>query len=117
MQVIANKSEVQFQFKMMTPRRLLKPNAGVGNITVLCNMFPDIDEEGNLQSLMSCITDVSDLKDLEEQLRTRTREAEHQIDHVLILKKQQEDFIDVRQTPSSCINLPKILTSLSDDLT
>ena len=92
---LSEKRQVTFQFRLTTPQRVVRPDAGTGNITVLCNIFPDIDENGDVHSIMSCITDVSELKDLEERLRARTREVESQMDHALTLRKQQENFIDV----------------------
>ncbi|CAD6451940.1 48cf3835-9e67-4d5c-b2c0-1677af16f44f [Sclerotinia trifoliorum] len=50
--------------------------------------FPDLDEEGNVSTIMSCITDISELKWTENQLRARMEQA-------LEMKKQQERFIDM----------------------
>lgn len=93
----AEKEEVSIQLKMLTPRNAVKPTAGDSNITVLCSVYPDLDDKGNVLSIMSCITDVSNLKELEERLRTRTREVESHLEDVLRMKQQQETFIDVCQ--------------------
>lgn len=94
-QVQTTKEDVTFQLRLTTPRRAMKPTNGEGNISLLCTVYPDLDEQGNVLNLMSCITDVSDLKELEESLKTRTREVESKIEHVLQMKQQQEAFIDV----------------------
>ncbi|RAL66506.1 hypothetical protein DID88_006196 [Monilinia fructigena] len=51
-------------------------------------MYPDLDNEGNVSTIMSCITDISELKWSENQLRARMEQA-------LEMKKQQERFIDM----------------------
>ncbi|KAB8292244.1 hypothetical protein EYC80_007986 [Monilinia laxa] len=51
-------------------------------------IYPDLDNEGNVSTIMSCITDISELKWSENQLRARMEQA-------LEMKKQQERFIDM----------------------
>lgn len=50
--------------------------------------FPEFDEEGRLQSIMSCINDISYYKWAEDIQKQRTAEA-------LESKRQQENFIDM----------------------
>lgn len=51
-------------------------------------MYPDLDEYGEVTSVMSCITDITSLKWSESQLRRR-------MDQAIEMKKQQERFIDM----------------------
>ncbi|QSZ32681.1 hypothetical protein DSL72_002260 [Monilinia vaccinii-corymbosi] len=51
-------------------------------------MYPDLDNQGNVSTIMSCTTDISELKWSENQLRARMEQA-------LEMKKQQERFIDM----------------------
>lgn len=44
---------------------------------IICNLFPDLDEEGNVTTIMSCLTDISELKWVENRLRQRTIDVEH----------------------------------------
>lgn len=44
---------------------------------IICNLFPDLDEEGNVTTIMSCLTDISELKWVENCLRQRTVDVEH----------------------------------------
>lgn len=55
---------------------------------IMLSMYPDLDSEGNVSTIMSCITDISELKWSENQLRARMEQA-------LEMKKQQERFIDM----------------------
>lgn len=71
--VLETRKPVRVQFRVTTPRTALDSGAPEGILTLLCQAFADMDEKGNVQSVMSCLTDVSELKDLEEQLRARTR--------------------------------------------
>ncbi|KAI9651068.1 hypothetical protein NHQ30_001105 [Ciborinia camelliae] len=55
---------------------------------LLLSLYPDLDVEGNVSTIMSCITDITELKWSENQLRARMEQA-------LEMKKQQERFIDM----------------------
>lgn len=55
---------------------------------LLLSLYPDLDDEGNVSTIMSCITDITELKWSEKQLRARMEQA-------LEMKKQQERFIDM----------------------
>jgi PAS domain-containing protein len=52
------------------------------------DLYPDFDDEGNVSTIMSCISNISGIKWTENQLRTKMEQA-------LEMKKQQERFIDV----------------------
>jgi hypothetical protein len=56
--------------------------------SILLAMYPDTDENEEVFSVMSCITDVSELKWSENQLRWK-------MDQAIEMKKQQERFIDM----------------------
>jgi hypothetical protein len=56
--------------------------------SILLAMYPDTDENNEVFSVMSCITDVSELKWSENQLRWK-------MDQAIEMKKQQERFIDM----------------------
>ena len=51
-------------------------------------MYPDLDENGDVTTVMSCLTDITSLKWSESQLRAR-------MDQAIEMKKQQERFIDM----------------------
>lgn len=51
-------------------------------------MYPDLDEYGEVMTVMSCITDITSLKWSESQLRRR-------MDQAIEMKKKQERFIDM----------------------
>jgi hypothetical protein len=59
---------------------------------ILLAMYPDLDANGDLTTVMSCITDITSLKWSESQLRRR-------MDQAIEMKKQQERFIDM----TSCV--------------
>ncbi|KAM3084317.1 hypothetical protein ACMFMF_001674 [Clarireedia jacksonii] len=56
---------------------------------LLLDLHPDFDDEGNVSTIMSCISNISAIKWSENQLRAKMEQA-------LEMKKQQERFIDVR---------------------
>lgn len=90
-------------------------------MTILCQAFADLDENGEIISVMSCLTDVSELKDLEEKLRARTREVEAKMEHVLEMKRQQENFIDmtsheIRNPLSAVLHLAEEMFNASNDI-
>lgn len=51
-------------------------------------MYPDMNEANEVISVMSCVTDISELKWNEIQLR-------HKMEQAIEVKKQQERFIDM----------------------
>jgi hypothetical protein len=55
---------------------------------ILLAMYPDLDEYGEVMTVMSCITDITSLKWSESQLRRR-------MDQAIEMKNQQERFIDM----------------------
>lgn len=55
---------------------------------ILLAMYPDLDENGDVTTVMSCLTDITSLKWSESQLRAR-------MDQAIEMKKQQERFIDM----------------------
>ncbi|PQE33671.1 hypothetical protein CJF32_00010852 [Rutstroemia sp. NJR-2017a WRK4] len=55
---------------------------------LLLDLYPDFDDEGNVSTIMSCISNISGIKWTENQLRTKMEQA-------LEMKKQQERFIDM----------------------
>lgn len=52
----------------------LDRNGNMQFTTGLCAAYPDLNEDGSVNSLMSCIMDISELKWTEEQVRVRTQE-------------------------------------------
>ncbi|KAF7924428.1 uncharacterized protein EAE98_007479 [Botrytis deweyae] len=55
---------------------------------LLLTLYPDLDDEGNVSTIMSCITDITELKWSENQLRAKMEQA-------LEMRRQQERFIDM----------------------
>ncbi|CZR56780.1 related to sensory transduction histidine kinase [Phialocephala subalpina] len=83
------------------------------NTEILLAMHPDFDDDGEVCTVMSCITDISGLKWSESQLRRKMVQA-------LEMKKQQERFIDMtshemRNPLSALIGCAdEIIASLND---
>jgi hypothetical protein len=46
------------------------------NTCIFCTLYEDLDDDGFVKTVMSCLTDISDLKWTEAQLRRRTAEIE-----------------------------------------
>lgn len=63
-------------------------NEQYGCTHILLSMYPNFDETGRVASVMSCLTDISEIKWSERQLRKRMEEA-------IEMKKKQERFIDM----------------------
>ncbi|KAF7945364.1 hypothetical protein EAE96_010139 [Botrytis aclada] len=59
-----------------------------GETHLLLTLYPDLDDEGNVSTIMSCITDITELKWSENQLRAKMEQA-------LEMRRQQERFIDM----------------------
>jgi PAS domain-containing protein len=55
---------------------------------ILLAMYPDMDENGDILSVMGCITDINGLKWSESRLRRK-------MDQVIEMEKKQERFIDM----------------------
>ncbi|TGO61500.1 hypothetical protein BOTNAR_0128g00080 [Botryotinia narcissicola] len=55
---------------------------------LLLTLYPDLDDEGNVSTIMSCITDITELKWSEIHLRAKMEQA-------LEMRRQQERFIDM----------------------
>jgi len=94
--VNAGREQIKFHFRLLTNRRSLEANDPEGLVTVMCRLFTDRNHDGSMKNIMCCLVDISDIKDLECQLRARTDEVEMKMAHLLEVKKQQEKFIDVR---------------------
>ncbi|KAI1002244.1 hypothetical protein K3495_g5957 [Podosphaera aphanis] len=56
--------------------------------SILVVLHPDFNDNGEIDTVMSCITDISELKWSEAQLRNRMHQA-------IELKQQQERFVDM----------------------
>jgi len=90
--MISEKNSVTIQTRIK--RRWRAPDLDAdGNVQysdthILLAMYPDLDESGEVTSVMSCITDVSGLKWSELQLRKK-------MDQAIEMKRQQERFIDM----------------------
>jgi signal transduction histidine kinase len=63
-------------------------NQELDTIHILVALYPDLDEDGEIMTLMSCITDITDLKRGEIELTKKMEQA-------IEMKKQQERFIDM----------------------
>jgi PAS domain S-box-containing protein len=77
--LFVEKSSVKFQARFKKPWKTFSDRSGEMQVyyTVgLCNAYPDLDEDGNVKSIMSCIMDISELKWTEDQVRLRTRELD-----------------------------------------
>jgi PAS domain-containing protein len=74
--------------KPWKPPRSLGIGAAETCTFTLIFMWPDLDSDGNIQSVMATATDISEIKFIEDQLRQKSLDAEQRV-------KQQE----VRQSP------------------
>ncbi len=90
--LIAEKQPVTIHTKMRRPWRAPDLDSDGkeqwSETSILLAMYPDTDENNEVFSVMSCITDVSELKWSENQLRWK-------MDQAIEMKKQQERFIDM----------------------
>lgn len=95
------------------PELDMNGNSQWANTEILLAMHPDFDDDGEVCTVMSCITDISGLKWSESQLRRK-------MDQAIENKKQQERFIDMtshemRNPLSALIGCAdEIITSLND---
>ncbi|ESZ92001.1 putative histidine kinase M2QJp [Sclerotinia borealis F-4128] len=91
-EVVNNKNSRTFQSRFKKPWKAQELNTdGEEQWTethLLIALYPDLDDEGNVSTIMSCITEISELKWSENQLRARMEQA-------LEMKQQQERFIDM----------------------
>ncbi|KAL2353327.1 hypothetical protein BJ546DRAFT_1027251 [Cryomyces antarcticus] len=82
--LVTEKLPVEFQARFGQPttsdnesNQLTGQSSTLGATTaVLCSAYPDLDDDGNIKTVMACITDVTELKRVEAQLRRRTLEVE-----------------------------------------
>jgi hypothetical protein len=90
--VISEKKSITIQTRMRRPWKApdLDRHGKVqtAETHILLAMYPDLDANGDITTIMSCITDISGLKWSEFQLRAR-------MDQAIEMKKQQERFIDM----------------------
>ena len=93
-QIIGEKRPLTFQCRM---RRHRQPSNHLipQHTHTLCSGYPDLDEDGAVKSVMGSVTDISELKWVEEQLRVQTREVEVRMENALEMKRQQETFVDM----------------------
>ena len=90
--VIRDKKPVTMQAEMKsrweTPDLDAEGNKQYDSFQILLTMYPDIEDNGEVVTVMSCITDISDVKYREKQLLKKMEQA-------IEMKKQQERFIDM----------------------
>ncbi|RDW80862.1 hypothetical protein BP5796_05560 [Coleophoma crateriformis] len=90
--MVNNKESVRLQTAVKKPWRAPEPdedgNAQWTDTHLILALYPDLDDDGSVKSVMSCITDVSELKWNEAQLRKRMNQA-------IKIQQQQERFIDM----------------------
>lgn len=91
-QMISNKKSIRLQTATKRPWQAPEPdehgNPQWTDTYLLLALYPDMEDDGSLKSVMSCITDITELKWTEAQLRTRMNQA-------IKMQQQQEKFIDV----------------------
>jgi PAS domain-containing protein len=79
-QIVRDGAPASFQFHLKTPWRSAGFNKdgkhAYAPTCVLCSSYPDKDENGIVTTVMSVLTNISELKWIEAQLRTRTAEVE-----------------------------------------
>lgn len=81
---------------------------------LMSSYFPEIDESGNVKSIMSCLSDISHFKWAESIQKQRTIEA-------LESKRQQENFIDMtshemRNPLSAIVQCADLIVDSLEDL-
>lgn len=99
--LLTEKSSVTMQTKIRRPWKAPELDRHgreqVIDTHILLAMHPDLDEHGDVTTVMSCITDITSLKWSESQLRRR-------MDQAIEMKKQQERFIDMTSfVPTPCL--------------
>jgi PAS domain-containing protein len=72
--LLRDKLPVTFQVRLRTYPTSTETSEK--HVAVLCSAHVDLDDDGNIIRIMACLTDVSELKTVEHQLRLRTRELE-----------------------------------------
>ncbi|TGO51484.1 hypothetical protein BCON_0160g00090 [Botryotinia convoluta] len=89
---VEEKKPLTFQTRIDTPWRAPELTTDGeeqwGETHLLLTLYPDLDDEGNVSTIMSCITDITELKWSENQLRAKMEQA-------LEMRRQQERFIDM----------------------
>ena len=93
-QIIEEKKPVTFQCRMRH-RRQASNGLALQYTHTLYSGYPDLDKDGAVKSVMGSVTDISELKWVEEQLRIQTREVEMRMEKALEMKRQQEEFVDM----------------------
>jgi PAS domain-containing protein len=78
--LVLDKTPSTFHFRVNRPWKTPIPDKHgrytVTDTYVLCSAYPDLDENGKVTTVMSCLTDISELKWIEAQLRRRTADVE-----------------------------------------
>ncbi|KAG9228812.1 hypothetical protein BJ875DRAFT_508295 [Amylocarpus encephaloides] len=74
---------------------------------VMFTVYPDVDANGDIDTIMTCVTDISELKWSEQQLRRK-------MDQAIQMKRQQERFIDM--TSHEMINPLSALIGCADEI-
>ncbi|KAL2062576.1 hypothetical protein VTL71DRAFT_5648 [Oculimacula yallundae] len=91
-EMLKGKKPVTIHTRMRRPWKApdLDPDGNVqwDNTCIMLSMYPDFDRDGEVTSVMSCVTDISNVKWSESQLRRKMLQA-------IELKKQTERHIDL----------------------
>jgi PAS domain S-box-containing protein len=95
--MVIDHTPINFQCRLKKPWRNAEGEETY--TSVICSGHPDLNEDGSIKSVMGSVTDVSELKWVEAELRRRTEEVELRMNHALEMKRQQENFIDVCVCP------------------
>ncbi|KAI1840454.1 hypothetical protein JX266_013338 [Neoarthrinium moseri] len=72
--VFEEKKGGHFQYRSKVPFR--QGNMHSEQRTAICAVYPDLDHNGEIESIMGFVIDISELKWTEDQLRIRTQELE-----------------------------------------
>ncbi|KAI0129763.1 hypothetical protein BJ170DRAFT_286505 [Xylariales sp. AK1849] len=72
--VLSEKKGGQFQYRSKAPFR--QGNMQSAQRTAICAAYADLNEAGEIDSIMGLVIDISELKWIEDQLRLRTKELE-----------------------------------------
>lgn len=90
-QVVKDKVPIKFQTKIRKPWKCHSTeNSDMASdfTTILCTGYPDLDSDGNAQSLVRCLMDISEQRWIQDCLRS-------QVEATLEMKGTQENFIDM----------------------
>ncbi|PVH76512.1 hypothetical protein DL98DRAFT_592105 [Cadophora sp. DSE1049] len=90
--MLAEKKPINMQTRIKRPWKApdldLEGNAQWDDTHIMLSLYPDFGEDGEITSVMSCVTDISAIKWSESQLRRKMLQA-------IELKKQTERHIDL----------------------